>query len=767
MSHFRLNSSVVSSAQRTGRLDLHGRSLYAVPSDVFLREVSAGLQVLDLSENKLSSLPSDMGSLQSLRELFLDNNALTELPVELLQLPNLRAISLDNNPRLPKDLQAIFDKAAPQFKSQGRDAAPILAWIAAQAGGSGGGGGGGGGGAYRDPSRAPTPLGASGRITPLQGAARAMIGGGYGSSDRQDEYQQRSYSRPQSQQQQQQQQYAVAPSSSTLDDDDDLMYAQMRARAAARATASAEQRNSGRGIAPNPFNDDPSPRYERDQAQAQGRDFSPEFNRAPSASGMSNSNSSSNFSSNYNNAASNGRQSQSQSQAPTPQPGSRLGMRPQNAGSPFYADAGLKMEGRDSGSSSATAQRQAMQARLAAAQERGSNGGHSSALEDAAAARNKEAQRASNIFSGVEAPRQGRRITSALKASSGAAPFATEVDLSAPAPQSHGGRGSSSAFNQRRSSAPFGTDFNQDVPQARRQPDLSDGDSNKTSMAAPWAASSSSSSSRGATGNSALGHGHGLGFGGDRGVRITRPGQRIGGDSGTSPFGTLPPQMAATHYQTSSASAASHVQTAAKLRAAGGIDVSAAYEASSSASVNRSSNGHVGAYEDGSITGNGPRSSGGLREAYGRANSDVYGGRGGGSEPPRGDFSRDQHYAPAHQQGYESGRASQQSEEHRRNEGSRAGSRAGLHGSNGNGEFSAPFGRDTDAPPAPNSRGGNRANQSSVFGGPDDAYAPPMSHGGKGMQHRPAPDHDQAAFASSPHGGKGGSRRPAQDTKPW
>ena len=83
MSHFRLNASVVTSAQRTGKLDLHGRSLYTVPADVFNAAAFGSLAVLDLSENKLAELPGDIRQLQSLREIYLDNNSLSTLPTEL------------------------------------------------------------------------------------------------------------------------------------------------------------------------------------------------------------------------------------------------------------------------------------------------------------------------------------------------------------------------------------------------------------------------------------------------------------------------------------------------------------------------------------------------------------------------------------------------------------------------------------------------------------------------------------------------------------
>ena len=55
------------------------------------------LERLDMTDNKLSSLPEDFGQLKNLKILFLSNNHFTELPTVLAQCPNLSMIGFRNN----------------------------------------------------------------------------------------------------------------------------------------------------------------------------------------------------------------------------------------------------------------------------------------------------------------------------------------------------------------------------------------------------------------------------------------------------------------------------------------------------------------------------------------------------------------------------------------------------------------------------------------------------------------------------------------------
>ncbi|XP_066963781.1 LOW QUALITY PROTEIN: leucine-rich repeat-containing protein 40-like [Macrobrachium rosenbergii] len=64
------------------------------------------LQILDLSDNCLSSLPSTMGDLTCLQRLNLSHNKLEEVPASLFMLPDLRSLQLDHNKLngLPDDM---------------------------------------------------------------------------------------------------------------------------------------------------------------------------------------------------------------------------------------------------------------------------------------------------------------------------------------------------------------------------------------------------------------------------------------------------------------------------------------------------------------------------------------------------------------------------------------------------------------------------------------------------------------------------------------
>ncbi|MDQ7814684.1 MAG: leucine-rich repeat domain-containing protein [Patescibacteria group bacterium] len=76
-------------------LDLSGRGLTSIPSDVFSR---TNLESLDLSDNRLTGAPqAEIRHLQKLKNLDLSGNDLTGLPAELGQLKDLEVLDVSDN----------------------------------------------------------------------------------------------------------------------------------------------------------------------------------------------------------------------------------------------------------------------------------------------------------------------------------------------------------------------------------------------------------------------------------------------------------------------------------------------------------------------------------------------------------------------------------------------------------------------------------------------------------------------------------------------
>lgn len=75
-------------------LDLSQSKLTSLPPEISMLK---GLVILDLGRNKITRLPSEIAELKNLVRLTLSNNLISDVPVELSLLPQLRELYLDSN----------------------------------------------------------------------------------------------------------------------------------------------------------------------------------------------------------------------------------------------------------------------------------------------------------------------------------------------------------------------------------------------------------------------------------------------------------------------------------------------------------------------------------------------------------------------------------------------------------------------------------------------------------------------------------------------
>ena len=89
--------------ERVFRLNLSKQRLDSIPSEIFS---FTNLRELDLSRNRIDSLPAEIGNLVFLERLNLSNNQLSELPREIGRLRKLIFLGLNRNQivRLPETI---------------------------------------------------------------------------------------------------------------------------------------------------------------------------------------------------------------------------------------------------------------------------------------------------------------------------------------------------------------------------------------------------------------------------------------------------------------------------------------------------------------------------------------------------------------------------------------------------------------------------------------------------------------------------------------
>lgn len=82
-------------ASKTGALAFPGKKLEEFPED--LSKVAQTLRNLDLSNNRITGLPSSIGNFKALKTLNLSGNRITQLPPQIGQLTKLETLILNGN----------------------------------------------------------------------------------------------------------------------------------------------------------------------------------------------------------------------------------------------------------------------------------------------------------------------------------------------------------------------------------------------------------------------------------------------------------------------------------------------------------------------------------------------------------------------------------------------------------------------------------------------------------------------------------------------
>ncbi|KAJ9070848.1 hypothetical protein DSO57_1003311 [Entomophthora muscae] len=93
-------------------LDLSSNKLTSIPADVGFRDTR--LEYLCIHDNQLSSIPKTIGLCQNLKSLDLSKNLISFLPIEIVDLENLQSLDLSKNSLcvIPADITAFMKRTA-------------------------------------------------------------------------------------------------------------------------------------------------------------------------------------------------------------------------------------------------------------------------------------------------------------------------------------------------------------------------------------------------------------------------------------------------------------------------------------------------------------------------------------------------------------------------------------------------------------------------------------------------------------------------------
>jgi len=89
-----VNVSILEKFPYLTRIDLSMNRLKTIPQEI---KILSKLEELILSDNRISALPVELGECTKLKTLLLDKNQLKEMPLSITNLPNLETLSLRNN----------------------------------------------------------------------------------------------------------------------------------------------------------------------------------------------------------------------------------------------------------------------------------------------------------------------------------------------------------------------------------------------------------------------------------------------------------------------------------------------------------------------------------------------------------------------------------------------------------------------------------------------------------------------------------------------
>jgi len=85
----------IETAEKTGALNFTDKGLEKFPPELF--KVEGNLRNLDLSNNKISSLPSNIGSFKAMKNLSLSKNRISSIPEDMGKMSKLENLNVSYN----------------------------------------------------------------------------------------------------------------------------------------------------------------------------------------------------------------------------------------------------------------------------------------------------------------------------------------------------------------------------------------------------------------------------------------------------------------------------------------------------------------------------------------------------------------------------------------------------------------------------------------------------------------------------------------------